>query len=339
MGLRRALFICASTRRSDYSCWVVFPGLVDVHCHIGLGAQGAVDRETARLQALADRNSGVLLIRDAGSPADTSWVASQGDLPRLIRCGHHLARPKRYIRNYAQELSDPNDLADALVSNLESNSDGWNKIVADWIDRDHGDLAPLWSERQLRDGLNAVHARGGRVTAHTFSHEAIGPLLDAGIDCIEHGTGMLPDDMARAAAGNVPVTPTLLQIGQFENIAAAGEQKFPAFAQRMRSMYQRRYDQVRAFYDSGMQILIGTDAGGTLTHGRIADECAQLVKAGIPAGEVVAFASWRARSFLGVPGIIEGESADVVGYASDPRTDIRALAHPEHVVLRGVAQG
>lgn len=313
-----------------------FPGLVDVHCHVGLDAQGAVTKEVARSQAIADRDSGVLLIRDAGSPADTSWVGQDLSLPHLIRCGHHLARPKRYIRNYAQELADPDQLTDALVENLTTRSDGWNKIVADWIDRDAGDLAPLWTPEQLTLGLDAVHARGGRVTAHTFSREAIGPLLDAKIDCIEHGTGMLFDDMVRAALQQVAVTPTLLQIGQFENIAAQGDSKFPAFSARLRQMYRNRYDQAHAFYEAGLHILVGTDAGGTLGHGRIADECAELVRAGIPAREVVAFASWRARRFLNVAGIEEGASGDVVGYSSDPRKDIRVLAHPGHVILRGV---
>ncbi|CAA9339730.1 MAG: Xaa-Pro dipeptidase, partial [uncultured Frankineae bacterium] len=50
--------------------WVV-PGLVDAHCHIGLDAAGAVDEQTSERQALADRDAGALLLRDAGSPADT----------------------------------------------------------------------------------------------------------------------------------------------------------------------------------------------------------------------------------------------------------------------------
>lgn len=310
------------------------PGLVDVHCHVGLDGQGAVSAAQAEQQAIADRDSGVLLIRDAGSPSDTLWIHDRADLPRLIRCGRHIARPKRYIRNYGQELPQANGLTAALVENL-AESDGWNKIVADWIEREVGDLTPLWTPEQLKDGFAAVHERGGKVTAHAFSHEAIGPLLDAGIDCIEHGTGMTADDMARASAAGVAVTPTLLQIGQFESIAAAGELKYPQFAARMRGLHARRYEQASAFYRAGMRILVGTDAGGTIKHGRIADECAELVSAGIPATEVVANASWRAREFLGAPGLVEGASADLVGYAKDPREDIAVLHEPQTIILRG----
>src|SRR5512139_1117630 len=62
--------------------WVL-PGLVDAHCHVGLGAEGAVDERTSEAQALTDRDAGTLLIRDAGSPSDTRWIDAREDLPRI----------------------------------------------------------------------------------------------------------------------------------------------------------------------------------------------------------------------------------------------------------------
>ena len=44
------------------SGWVM-PGLVDAHCHVGLGKEGAVTREVAQAQILRDRDRGTLLIR------------------------------------------------------------------------------------------------------------------------------------------------------------------------------------------------------------------------------------------------------------------------------------
>ena len=69
------------------SGWVV-PGLVDAHCHVGLGPKGAVDEATAETQATTDRDSGALLLRDAGSPADTRWIDDREDLPEIIRALH-----------------------------------------------------------------------------------------------------------------------------------------------------------------------------------------------------------------------------------------------------------
>ncbi len=317
--------------------WVL-PGLVDVHCHIGLGPDGPVDDATAYAQAVSDRDSGVLLVRDAGSPADTGWVHQRPDLPRLLRAGRHLALPKRYLRHYGRELDDPTQLV-AAVREEAARGDGWVKLVADWIDRDlgaDGDLRPLWPADVLAEAVAAAHDAGARVTAHTFSHEALDALLDAGVDGLEHATGATPEQVARIADAGVPVTATLLQVGQFEAIAAQGEGRYPRFAQRMRHMYERRYDHVRDLHDAGVPVLVGTDAGGTIGHGRIADEAAEMVRAGIPARDVVAAASWRTRAWLGVPGIAEGESADVVVYDADPRQDVGVLASPRAVVLRGV---
>ena len=66
--------------------WIV-PGLVDAHCHLGLDDSGAVDEAATEQQAIDDRDGGALLIRDAGSAADTRWIHDRDDLPRLIRCG------------------------------------------------------------------------------------------------------------------------------------------------------------------------------------------------------------------------------------------------------------
>ncbi|WP_307844815.1 amidohydrolase family protein [Actinotalea solisilvae] len=315
--------------------WVL-PGLVDVHCHVGLGADGAVSAEVAEAQAVADRDAGTLLIRDAGSPADTRWVDARPDLPRILRAGHHLARPKRYLRHYGRELADVADLPAAVAEEV-ARSDGWVKLVADWIDRDlgaEGDLRPLWPDDVLARAVDVAHARGARVTAHTFSTEALPGLLAAGIDCIEHGTGLTPELIDEVARRGIPVVPTLLQVGQFEAIAAQAG-RYPVFAARMRRMHARRHEHVRDLHDAGVPLLLGTDAGGTLEHGRLADEAAELVHAGVPAADVVAAASWRTRRWLGAPGIAEGAPADVVVYPQDPREEIAVLAAPRAVVLRG----
>ena len=336
VGDRLTLERPAATPDATIDGWVL-PGLVDVHCHIGLAADGPVDDATAEKQAVADRDSGVLLVRDAGSPADTRWVHARPDLPRLIRAGHHLARPKRYLRHYGRELASVDDLPTAVREEALL-GDGWVKLVADWIDRDlgpDGDLRPLWPDDVLRRAVAVAHDEGARVTAHTFATEAVDPLLDAGVDCLEHACGATPEQIARIAAAGIPVTATLLQVGRFEDIAAQADGKYPRYAARMRGLYAHRYDQVRDLHDAGVPVLVGTDAGGTIGHGNLADEAAEMVRAGIPARDVVAAASWRTRAWLGADGIAEGASADVVVYDRDPRVDVEALREPVAVILRG----
>lgn len=313
------------------------PGLVDLHCHIGLGPQGPVDRDTAEEQARTDRDAGTLLVRDAGSPSDTRWVDERHDLPRVLRAGRHLARPKRYLRWYGRELDAVEDLP-AAVAQEAARGDGWVKVVADWIDRDLGedaDLTPLWPDPVLAEAVRVAHAAGARVTAHTFATEALPGLLAAGVDCLEHGTGLTASMIDEVARRGIPVVPTLVQVANFAGFAEQAGDRFPRYAARMRRMHARRYEHVRDLYDAGVRLLLGSDAGGTIAHGRLPDEAAEMALAGVPAADVVAAASWRAREFLGVPGLEEGAPADLVLYPTDPRRDVRVLAAPTAVVLRG----
>lgn len=275
-------------------CWVI-PGLVDAHNHIGLDGHGAVDRETAEEQARVESRVGTLLIRDAGSPSDTHWIDARDDLPRMIRAGRHIARPKRYIRNYAAEV-DPNDLV-AEVERQAVAGDGWVKLVGDWIDRSIGDLAPLWPTDVARAAITRAHELGAKVTAHCFSEEAPAQLVAAGIDCIEHGTGLTDETIELMASRQVALVPTLVNIQTFPNIAARAEAKYPVYAAHMRSLHQRHVDTVGKAVDAGVPVYAGTDAGGTIAHGQISTEIRLLSQLRDPLFGLGA-ASWRARSWL-----------------------------------------
>lgn len=309
------------------------PGLVDAHCHVGLGAHGPVDDATAEEQAATDRDAGTLLLRDAGSPVDTRWIDDRTDLPRVIRAGRHIARPRRYIRDVAAEI-EPGDLAAQVVTEARR-GDGWVKLVGDWIDRTAGDLKPCWPRDALEPAIAAAHAEGARVTAHCFGEECLPDLIGAGIDCLEHATGLTDDTVAACAERGVAIVPTLINIATFPSIADSAEAKFPVYAKHMRALHARRHATVRDAYDAGIAIYAGTDAGGTLPHGLVADEVAELARAGLPEAEALSTAVWSARAWLGRPGLEEGDPADLAIFPADPRTDLAALAAPSALVLRG----
>ena len=312
--------------------WVL-PGLVDAHCHVGLGPGGAVDREETERQAQTDRDAGTLLIRDCGQPGDTRWIDERADLPVIVRAGRHLARTRRYLRDVGTEL-EPGQLA-AQVRQEAKRGDGWVKLVGDWIDRDTGDLAPCWPADALVEATAAAHEEGARVTAHCFGEDCLPDLIAAGIDCIEHASGLTDVTRGEVAARGVPIVPTLINIGNFPEFAAAGEARFPRYAAHMRALHARRYETVAAAYEAGVPIFVGTDAGGSLPHGLVAREVAELVTAGLPIVSALDAACWGARSWLDRPGLEEGARADLVVYDADPRDDVAVLGHPRLVVLRG----
>lgn len=311
--------------------WIL-PGLVDAHCHVGLDQHGEVPRAVAEEQALADRDAGTLLIRDAGSPGDTHWIDEREDLPRIIRAGRHIARPRRYLRNYAAEVEP-----EALVAEVRTQArrgDGWVKLVGDWIDRDTGDLAPLWPVDVARAAIDAAHEAGARVTAHCFDEQSVAELVAAGIDGVEHGTGLDDATIALMAERGVSLVPTLINLETFPGIAAGAEGKFPTYAAHMRALHARRFETMGRALDAGVQLYAGTDAGGALAHGILAAEVELLARLGGP-GFALGAASWRARAWLGVDALGEGSSADLVVVDADPRLDVAVLRRPALIVLRG----
>lgn len=315
--------------------WML-PGLVDAHCHVGLGMEGAVDDATARSQAAADLAAGVMLVRDCGSPADTRFLQEDPRAPRILRAGRHIARTKRYIRYAAVEI-EPEQLVDQ-VRHEAREGDGWVKLVGDWIDRGIGDLAPSFPADVVADAIAAAHEEGARVTAHCFGEQSVAEIVDAGVDCIEHGTGLDDSTITQMAERDVALVPTMINLDNFPMYAAQGEEKFPTYAAHMRTLHARRHETLAKAVDAGVRVFAGTDAGTVVAHGRIVDEVEELAKL---AGAEFALgaASWRAREWLGADTLGEGAPADLIVLASDPREDVSVLRSPTHLVLGGEILG
>ena len=314
----------------------VLPGLVDAHCHLGIayGARPIRSLDEARALAATDRDAGVLAIRDAGSPYPYPELDDEPSVPRLVRAGRHIAPPKRYLRDIGVEV-EAADVA-ATVTAQAAAGTGWVKLVGDWIERSAGDLAPSWDAATMAAAVQAAHAAGVRAAVHTFSEASVEIMVKAGVDSVEHGTGLsldLIDEMARRGTALVP---TMINIATFGDIADQARDKFPQYADHMVALRDRFPEVVRAAHEAGVPIYVGTDAGGGIRHGLAAEEMLLLhERAGLTAVEVLAAASWRARDWLGLPGLLEGGLADLVVYDEDPRADLRVVRDPRRIVLRG----
>lgn len=186
----------------------------------------------------------------------------------------------------------------------------------------------------LKEAIDAAHREGARVTAHVFGEDALPGLIGAGIDCLEHGTGLTDETIEMMVRHGTALVPTLINIDTFPDIADSAS-KFPVYAAHMRDLHRRVRDTVAAAHAAGVPLYTGTDAGGSIRHGRIADEIDALTGAGLTPDEALGAASWRAREWLGRPGIEQGAPADFVVYDADPRTGPDVLAAPAFVVLRG----
>jgi imidazolonepropionase-like amidohydrolase len=244
-----------------------------------------------------------------------------------------VAAPRRYLRDIGIEVAAA-DVA-ATVTEQAKAGNGWVKLVGDWIDRSVGDLAPSWDAATMTAAVEAAHAAGARAAVHTFSEEGVDVMVRAGVDSVEHGTGLsldLIDEMARRGTALVP---TMINIRTFGGIADKAREKFAGYADHMVALRDRFPEVVRAAHEAGVPIYIGTDAGGGVRHGLVAEEMLIMQEAGLPAEDILASASWKAREWLGFPGLVEGGLADLVVYAEDPRRTLAVTRHPSRIVLRG----
>ena len=104
--------------------------------------------------------------------------------------------PKRYLRDIGVEVP-PDELPGAAAEQAAAGN-GWVKLVGDWIDRDVGDLAPTLGRRRRWPPRSTPRTPpGARVAVHTFGEESVAALVRAGVDSVEHGTGLSDDGHRR----------------------------------------------------------------------------------------------------------------------------------------------
>jgi len=156
--------------------------------------------------------------------------------------------------------------------------------------------------------------------------------IEAGVDTLEHGIMVRPEDVAAMVRRGITWTPTLDIAphvpGAFEGSIHEGEMS------RLEQGLRDQPSRVRDAHAAGVRILAGTDAA-MVPHGTVREEMRLLLAAGVPADAVLAAGSYDARAYLGYAGIEEGAPADLVGFRDDPR-DPSELARPAVILLDGL---
>ncbi|HEX4224102.1 MAG TPA: amidohydrolase family protein [Pseudonocardiaceae bacterium] len=302
--------------------WLV-PGLVDAHTHPGVEEPGhPLDEELLREHLRQHLDAGVTAIRSpglAGQPPD--WFGTDPDLPRAWHAGPWLAQHGQFFDGWGRRVDYAQMPAVAAAQAARS---GWAKIVIDWGPGD--DIVPA---EVLTGVVTAVHAVGGRLAVHTQHEEGGVAAVTAGVDSVEHGMCLDQELLARMAEQGMALTPTLSAIGSLTRAEAVPDGPLKQWRLRGGRAHPAL---VVAAVEAGVRVLAGTDS---LPHGRVIDEVRAMAAAGVRPHDALAAASWDARAFLGLPGLVPDAPADAVVYAEDPRLDLDQLAHPVAVILRG----
>lgn len=336
----------------DASGATIVPGMVDGHSHLTLpGGAHWIDRgfdDTRILIEVAEHNgrlqssAGVRWARDVGSPTREDphdgreralaigvrerWRGRRG-FPYVRSGGTWLMKEGTLKPGLAVDCTNADELLAAALKQLDDGAD----FVKLYLDGPDPHASP-WTATEIRKVVEAVHARGARVTAHSGRLSGAKEGADAAVDTIEHGFE-LDDGIARVMAANkVALVSTLTAIQSWRTFSRTTT--IPRFASeegrgRVIERWENAKASVAAAHRAGVLIAAGTDfGGGSARANQLAWEVESLVEAGLQPWEALAAATWRGGEVLGEPeaGVIrDGGPSDFFLVHGDPLSDPAAL--------------
>jgi imidazolonepropionase-like amidohydrolase len=328
------------------------PGMVDCHSHVtGPGGANWIERfndPPDALAAAAEHNgriglaAGVRWMRDVGSPIGTDpfdgqvralalgvrdrWAGRQ-DRPYLRAAGAWLFKTGMAPMNGAIEAATADELLGAAMGQLDAGAD----LVKLYMDGPDVDVSP-WTATEVARVVDAVHARGGRVAAHSGRLNGAREAVLGGVDSIEHGFDLDAAVAAEMATRGTTLVSTLAVMRSWLTFGATTT--MPRFAGAgSPAVYQARLEQgeasVRTAHAAGVAIATGSDfGGGSLRANQLAWEVTSLVAAGLEPLDALAAATWRGGELLGEEdaGVIrEGGRADFFCVHGDPLSEPESL--------------
>jgi imidazolonepropionase-like amidohydrolase len=202
------------------------------------------------------------------------------------------------------------------------------KLYMDGPDRD---TSPFTASEVHRT-VEAVHARGATVTAHSSLLPGARAAVAAGVDALEHGF-QLDADLARAmAAQGTALVATLAVMQSWGTFATTTRLPRFASAEGRAVLAERReaaHESVRLADAAGVLIAAGTDfGGGSLRANQLAWEVQALVAAGLDPYDALAAATVNGGRLLGEPqaGVLaQGGPADFLLVHGDPLSEPGSL--------------
>jgi imidazolonepropionase-like amidohydrolase len=191
--------------------------------------------------------------------------------------------------------------------------------------------AQQYSDEELRAIVDEAHRRGLRVAAHAHGDDGIRAAVEAGIDCIEHGS-LATDDTLRLMVerGTFLVATTYLADGMDVSRAPAALQKKAA------EVFPRARATISRAIELGVKVACGTDAPA-IPHGRNAKELIALVERGMKPIDAIRAATTVSADLIDVDDrgrLAPGLLADVIGVPGDPLSDI-GVTEDVRFVMKG----
>ncbi|MGB4778784.1 amidohydrolase family protein [Microbacterium sp.] len=329
--------------------------LVSIFMHSPFGKKMLAGR--TRRNILTQLSSGVTTIRSLGDVGYEA-VKARGDIeagvyvgPRLIPSGPLMAVSGGHGAPQIALISDnPWDARRNVRINLR-NGVGAIKIAATGGVTDARAIGeagrPQMTEEEMTAICEEAHNAGILVAAHAQSKEGITAALRAGVDTIEHGAGMNAEMIdlflsnPRSLYGSSALIPTLqacLPLVKLDrSITGIDDVVYANASMILDEMLQGIHDAAA----NGITIGMGTDSALTyVTHYNTWREIDLVARyGGIGPSHALHAATQANAKLLGIHketgSVAAGMSADLLVVDANPLEDLRALATPNLVGIRG----
>ena len=334
----------------------LLPGLIDAHVHLCIDptisgvddlAEEPIDAVVARSIDSAARllAAGVTTARDQGSRDGVAIgvAAAQraGEITgsRIIAAGRGITPTGGHGWMVGVEADGPEAIRSAVAAEIERGAEVIKLFPTGGVlgTGSHG-FDVVFTMEELVAACAEAHRHGVLVGAHIHGPQGIGMALDAGVDTIEHATGITAEQAGRAAAAGVALVPTLTTV----DVISDHREELPEdLLARADEVGRFQADGIRAAIGAGARVLAGTDAGTPFNPpGLLVREMRLLAGLGLGnAGAIAAATSLTAETLrIEDRGVVAvGAHADLLLVDGDPLADLGALEHPRMVVQDGAA--
>jgi imidazolonepropionase-like amidohydrolase len=240
-----------------------------------------------------------------------------------------------------READGPDDVRKAVREQLKAGADCIKFIATGGVMTPGVEPgAQQLTQDELCAGIEEAHKAGRKTAAHAHGADGMKAAVLAGIDSIEHGSFMTDEIMTLMKERGTSYSVTLCSAEGFLN-APPGTVPEWARAKGTR-VREALYDTFWRAYQSGVKLVLGTDAGTPFNrHGENALEMALMVDLGAEPLDALRAGTRNGAELLGRLddlGTIEpGKLADLVLCRGDVVADIRRLCQPD--TIRAVVQG
>ena len=344
----------------------VLPGLVDGHTHLLADATvGGLERTGAMADAAVDRvieqslhaqaAAGVTTVRDLGDRGYRTLAFRERDgLPRVVASGPPLTTRGGHCHFLGGEVDG--DLRTAVEEHRDHGVDVIKVMASGGFATPSTDqMGAQFTAAELTFLVDEAHRAGLPVVAHAHSLVGMQNALAAGVDGIEHFTGLtvqgprIDDDLLdEVARRGVSVD---LTMGNDRSLHALMPTPPPPLAALMASLgvtsfddfYASRFSVLSRLREHGVNVVPGVDSGMAppKQHGNAWRTVGEMVEAGYSVAEALAAATSGAAQACGLAGqtgrLAEGYAADLLLVDGDLARDLSSLGTPRAVLVRGTA--